>query len=218
MKRVVKKILVVLPLLVVSFFFVKEYYGNEYRNAGGKRLLLFGVTILLFYGWVIFSVVKRSQSTFWQMLLQSSFFVYVFMVLTLTGYFILFREISYHDWWQQMIERVNRHDHVNLTFFKIFSIYKITDKQVVGNFVMLFPLGIYLPFLFTRRLGFMDVFFISLFVSIVIELLQLATSFRSADVDDVLLNTTGACMGFIFYKIASLFSENNFSKMKGEPG
>jgi glycopeptide antibiotics resistance protein len=66
---------------------------------------------------------------------------------------------------------------------------------------MLFPLGIYLPLLYKKISGFFAVAGISLTVSVCIELLQLATSYRSADIDDVILNTLGACLGFIIYKM-----------------
>ncbi len=195
-----KKFLITLPVLLLTFFFLTEYYEKEYSHTGTTRLLLFFFTVIILYIWIIHFITNRPQSTFWQLLIQSSFFVYVFMVLTLTGYFILFREISYHDWWQKMLHRIEKRDHVNLHLFKIFSIYRITDRQIAGNLIMLFPLGIYLPLLYKRFSGFLQVALLSLLVSITIELLQLATSYRSADIDDILLNTFGACAGFVFYK------------------
>jgi glycopeptide antibiotics resistance protein len=132
------------------------------------------------------------------------------MVLTLTGYFILFREVSAHDWWHKMMVRIDRKDHVNLQLFKMFRIYKIMSRQIVGNFVMLLPLGIFLPLLYKRISGFFGVFLVSLLVSATIELLQLVTSFRSADVDDIFLNTIGACTGFLIYKFI-LFIINSSS-------
>lgn len=204
-----KKILVALPVLFLTIFFLKENYKDEYSHAGAKRLLLFFFTVFVLYIWIVHFIIIRPQRNFWQLLIQSSFFVYVFMVLTLTGYFILFREISYNDWWQKMLHRIEKREHVNLHLFKIFSIYRITDRQIVGNLIMLFPLGIYLPLLYTRFSGFLQITLISLLVSIAIELLQLATSFRSADIDDILLNTIGACAGFVWYKIISFLYKKN---------
>ena len=203
MNRIVKKILVVLPVLILTFLFLKANYRDEYRHAGAKRLFLFLLTILIFYAWILHFVAKRIQNSFWQVLLQSSFFVYVFMVLTLTGYFILFRELTYNGWWQRMMMRIERRDHVNFELLEIFRIYKITDKQILGNFVMLLPLGIYLPQLYKKISSFIPVLLVSMLVAILIEALQLATSYRSVDIDDVLLNTTGAVIGFILYKIIS---------------
>ncbi len=102
-----------------------------------------------------------------------------------------------------MLMRIERRDHVNLELMEIFRIYKITDKQILGNFVMLLPLGIYLPLLYKKLSAFIPFLLASLMIAILIEVLQLATSFRSVDIDDVLLNTTGAVIGFILYKIIS---------------
>ena len=106
-----------------------------------------------------------------------------------------------------MDHRIETDDHVNFTLFSTINRYSRFDKQVVGNLIMLFPLGIYLPLLY-RRLrkvsGFFAILLISFLVSVGIEILQLATSYRSTDVDDVLLNTAGACLGFIVYQLIKI--------------
>src|SRR4030095_7420886 len=100
------------------------------------------------------------------------------------------------------------------TAFKIFKIYEPGDKQIVGNLVMLFPLGIYLPILYKRLNNFFLVLLVSLLFSVLIEFFQLATRFRSADVDDVILNTTGAIVGFLMFRMICLFrpSGKNFKE------
>lgn len=67
---------------------------------------------------------------------------------------------------------------------------------------MLLPLGIYLPLLYTRfrkAHSFFTVLLICFLVSVGIEFLQLATSYRSADIDDVILNTLGGGTGVLIY-------------------
>lgn len=196
----IKKVLVLLPVLALGIFYLNNRY-HTYNHVGEKRLLLLGLTFILLYGWIFLEVIMRKQRSVFQVIIQSSFYVYIFVVLTLTGYFILFREVSSQDWWHKMIVRIERKDHVNLELFKMFRIYKILSKQIVGNFIMLLPLGIFLPLLYKRISNFILVFMVSLLVSGVIELLQLVTSFRSADVDDIFLNSLGACAGFVIYKI-----------------
>jgi glycopeptide antibiotics resistance protein len=86
----------------------------------------------------------------------------------------------------------------------MFKIYKLWSRQIVGNFIMLLPLGIFLPLLYKRISNFLLVLVVSVFASTFIELLQLVSSFRSADVDDIFLNTLGACTGFVTYKLIKL--------------
>jgi glycopeptide antibiotics resistance protein len=86
----------------------------------------------------------------------------------------------------------------------MFKQFRIASSQVVGNLVMLLPLGIYIPLLFPKLSGFFRVFIICLLVSISIELMQLITNVRSTDIDDVILNTSGAVVGYIIYKLIRL--------------
>ncbi|HEV8272712.1 MAG TPA: VanZ family protein, partial [Chitinophagaceae bacterium] len=93
---------------------------------------------------------------------------------------------------------------VNLQPFKTIDIYQTWGKQILGNFVMLLPLGIYLPLIYKRlrkTYNFFVVLLICFLVSVGIELLQLATSYRSTDIDDVILNTLGGGAGFLIYQL-----------------
>jgi len=203
MSSMLKKITVLLPVVLFGLFFFRDWYPEAYAQVSLKRTSGFVLSVLLLYALFIFAVIRSKQEGFFAGLVQSSFFVYVFAVLTLTGYFVLFKEISSHDWWGRMEQRVETKDRVNLQPFQLFRIYSTRHKQVLGNLIMLLPLGIYLPLLY-RRLrsfgGFFTVLLISLLVSLGIELLQLITSYRSADIDDVILNTIGGCLGFIIYQ------------------
>lgn len=199
MSKILKKILVLLPVLVLGVFYVKDHYNDFYRHINERRLLLLGLTLFVLYGWIFMEVLIRKQRGMTDIAIQSSFYIYVFMVLTLTGYFILFRELAVHGWWQKMSLRVERRDHVNLKLLQMFRIYKLSSKQVLGNFIMLLPFGIYFPLLYRSLSNVFTVTLAGFLVSLTIELLQLATSFRSADVDDVLLNTLGALCGYLLY-------------------
>jgi len=204
MKTTMKKILVIIPVIVISLFYLRVLYHEQYSGSSSKRVLGFILSILLLFAWIIFITIKKKQPNFLQVMIQSSFFVYVFAVLQLTGYFILFREISSNDWWGKMNHRIQTHDHVNFKVFDTMNRYNIFSKQMVGNAIMLFPLGIFLPLLYKRLRRFSSFFIvllISLIVSVGIEVLQLATNYRSADIDDVILNTAGACAGFLFYQL-----------------
>jgi glycopeptide antibiotics resistance protein len=199
-----KKIAVLLPVFVLAIFYFKARYHGEYGVAGlrGKASLAFGVCIMFVI--MIIGVYKKKQETFLQAFIQSSFLVYVFMVLTLTGYFLLFREVAAHGWWQKVLHRIHTKEKINLQPFLMFKQFQIASYQVIGNLVMLLPLGIYIPLLFPKLSGFFRVFIICLLVSISIELMQLITSVRSTDIDDVILNTCGALIGYIIYRFLRL--------------
>jgi len=201
-----KKIAVLLPVFILAILFFKGRYYGEYAVAGlrGKASLAFGVCIMFLV--MIIGVYKKRQDTFLQGFIQSSFLVYVFMVLTLTGYFILFREVAAHGWWQRVLHRMQTKERINMQPFLMFKQFQLSSTQVIGNLVMLLPLGIYIPLLFPKLSGFFRVFLICLLVSISIELMQLITSVRSTDIDDVILNTSGAVVGYALYKFLRFIS------------
>ena len=201
-----KKIIVLIPVVILALFYFRTRYYQEYAFAGlrGKASLAFGVLIMFVV--MIIGVIRRRQDSFLQIIIQSSFLVYVFMVLTLTGYFILFREVAAHGWWHRVLHRIHEKERINLHPFVMFKQFRLASTQVMGNFVMLLPLGIYVPLLFPRLSGFLKVFVVCLLVSVSIELMQLITSYRSTDIDDVILNTSGSVIGYLIYKLARIKS------------
>jgi glycopeptide antibiotics resistance protein len=80
-------------------------------------------------------------------------------------------------------------------------------RNTLGNLALFLPLGILLPLLFPgfRSLG--RVALLAVFLSLSIETIQFFSAFignfRAVDIDDVLLNTLGACVGFVIYRVAS---------------
>lgn len=193
--------MVLLPVLVVSWVFLRMNYFHQYQQATGKRLVALVLAIALFYFWVIIDILRRKEVTGFDLLVQASFYVYVFSVLTLTGYFILFNQVSAHNWWHTMVVRVERREGVNLQPLVFLKGRHLLRYEVVGNFIMLLPLGIYLPLLYKHTRHFFTVTIIAMLLSVSIELMQLATHVRVTDIDDVILNTAGASLGFVIYYI-----------------
>jgi len=194
-----RKIVVLLPVFILALFYLKVSAGLR-----DKTSLVFSVCIMFII--MIIGVYRTKQESLLQACIQSSFLIYVFGVLTLTGYFMLFRELASHGWWHKLLHRIQTKDKINLQPFLMFKQFQIASTQVIGNLVMLLPLGIYIPLLFPRLAGFFKVCIICLSVSVSIELMQLITNARSTDIDDVILNTSGAIVGYIIYKVLRLIN------------
>ena len=77
-------------------------------------------------------------------------------------------------------------------------------RNTLGNVALFMPLGILLPLIDTRFRTFKRVLLFALAMSLVIETVQFVLRFvgnpRAVDIDDVLLNTLGACLGFLIYR------------------
>ncbi|MFL5772415.1 MAG: VanZ family protein [Flavisolibacter sp.] len=208
MNSFLKKLIVIIPVIVLGMMYLGARLPG-YSHTGGKRLYILAASLFFLYGWFLIEVIVRKQDNLFNVATQSSFFVYVFMVLTLTGFFILFREVSAQGWWHRITVRIDRRDRVNLQLFQMFHIYRISSTQIVGNFIMLMPLGFYLPLLYRNLKSFFAVAIVAFIASFLIEFLQLITSFRSADVDDILLNTIGACVGFVIFRIMLMIAKRS---------
>ena len=76
----------------------------------------------------------------------------------------------------------------------------LCHQNIIGNIVLFIPLGILLPFALKMFHSFKRVFVFAFFLSLNIESIQFLSrflgNFRVVDIDDILLNTLGACIGF----------------------
>lgn len=80
------------------------------------------------------------------------------------------------------------------------SIGEISLTNVLGNILLFVPMGVLLPIIFSKCNKLNMTILIGATISIVIECLQYFFA-RSADVDDVILNTLGTAVGFLVYRI-----------------
>lgn len=81
----------------------------------------------------------------------------------------------------------------------------IVVTNVLGNLLMFVPMGMALPVLFDKRFNrlWKTVLFVVILV-ILVEAIQFFTFTGSADIDDLILNTVGAMIGYGIIKIKSL--------------
>ena len=69
-------------------------------------------------------------------------------------------------------------------------------RNLFGNLALLLPLGLLGPTALPALDRWWRVALVALLLSIAIELIQLAVPDRSADINDVIVNLTGALLGF----------------------
>ena len=87
------------------------------------------------------------------------------------------------------------------TYVQIFS--QLAFLQAVFNFLLLFPLGIYLRYFFQKKYSWLRALGLSFALSLFYEITQLTAiyglfncPYRIFDVDDLILNSTGSLCGF----------------------
>ncbi len=76
-------------------------------------------------------------------------------------------------------------------------------ENIVGNLLLFAPLGVLLPLLFNRLERPSALLWRAGAISLLIEGTQFITRARAVDIDDVILNTTGAMIGLGFYAVGA---------------
>ncbi|MFC5405865.1 VanZ family protein [Cohnella soli] len=94
--------------------------------------------------------------------------------------------------------------------------YHTWFMNLVGNFVMLMPLGLLLPLLhrYFRRTRNFIVFLIATNISI--EVLQYYSGLGSADIDDVIMNSAGAIVVYLLVRILLKILNHGLNKENDE--
>lgn len=72
----------------------------------------------------------------------------------------------------------------------------IPVTNLLGNLLMFFPWGIYLPLFFKNLKVWKKYLVVTIVVLLGVELAQFFTMLGSFDIDDLILNLTGAMLGF----------------------
>ena len=127
------------------------------------------------------------------------FFLYIIFLV----YFLIFSE-----WYGRSGEMSDYH--YNLVLFKEiqrFWNYReqlgwIAAANLLGNVAIFVPFGFFMPLASRYRSFFLTVIY-SFGFSFVIETFQLITRVGTFDVDDLLLNTIGGILGYIFFAICN---------------
>ena len=127
------------------------------------------------------------------------FILYICFLL----YFLIFS-----DWYGR--SGVYDEFHYNLVpFQEILRYWNYRDQlgmlsfaNLVGNVAVFVPFG-FLAAMAAERRHFLQTFLDGFLLSLVVEVLQLIVMIGSFDVDDLILNTAGAGLGYIFFVICN---------------
>ncbi|MCX5401356.1 VanZ family protein [Streptomyces sp. NBC_00102] len=91
-------------------------------------------------------------------------------------------------------------------------------KQAGGNILLGAPFGVLIPVLVPRRLRMLRMILLTVVVMVIVELAQGAVvEGRAFDIDDVILNTTGALLGYLFVGRRVSHHYHSFAKVRPEP-
>lgn len=73
----------------------------------------------------------------------------------------------------------------------------IVVRNIIVNLILFLPMGMSIPVLFEKRINkFWKFLIFILVITFVIEFIQFFTMRGTADIDDIILNSIGGCVGY----------------------
>lgn len=136
----------------------------------------------------------RKRSTLWH---EIGVVVFAFYLIAVGRATLNLHTFSLTGW-------QSNHNYNLIPFAGISAMWNDPDRQhafgnIFGNILMFAPLGFFLPLLWRKWDG-ARVFLVGMGLSVLIETVQLFTG-RGTDIDDVILNTLGAVIGYAIFWI-----------------
>lgn len=160
---------------------------------------------------VIFSMKKQNKfKLFWwiNFLIYISILIYKVFIKAYGNYYRV--PMKYRDYNLTLFRSIKR-------FTQAFDHYsfEVCFYNIYGNILAFMPIGFLLPFLYSK-LKFLNVLIIGFVMSLGIEVCQYITYLGTFDVDDLLLNTIGVVLGYVFNKFSIYLVEQNWIFVKKE--
>lgn len=142
------------------------------------------------------------------------YYTFLIVYIVLLAKSLLFKEVSLFE-----LFRTDRTVVRNINLIPFQSIFEyMTNKHfniwiafmnVVGNIVIFIPLGLYLQ-IYKKNKKILNSVAIAGMTSLCVEIIQYIAGIGYTDIDDIILNTFGALLGILIYKMMFLLlkSEN----------
>lgn len=115
-------------------------------------------------------------------------------------------------------ERMYRYNLIPFVEIRRFWVYRkqlgvlAVFTNIFGNVIGFIPYGFILPVIIRKcRSGFFIVLS-GFLLSLVVETIQLVTKVGCFDVDDLILNTLGAALGYLFFAICNYLRRKHYGK------
>ena len=153
---------------------------------------------------IIFSLIKKGKGKVINLkheIALSVFVIYVIIVIGYTLFPIVIRFGERFIYYQDFINYIPI-----ISLIKIWAI-DILLRNVFGNIALFIPMGVFLPILWDKFRSLKKCLLMAAILSFAIEIFQcieniLAISnMRICDIDDIILNSIGAIIGYFIFKL-----------------
>ena len=184
-----------------------------YLKTNVRLILLFILCLFIYIAGFILVKKLNYDKNILKTHLVIYFLIYTITICTLT----LFDEIFGRQgfviirWNKQLLDLYMKYS-FNIVPFKTINLFvsgymneivsfRSLSINIFGNICAFMPYAIFLPLMFKGMNKFMNFFTAITFSVIIIELLQFVTMSGSCDIDDLILNVSGACIVYLIIRI-----------------
>ena len=227
MRRIIDSIIVCISILLIGFVIIFSLLPNFVLNVtvtlGG-----FAIPIFLIIATMIVEIKKSKDikeknqiRNFW---LKILFIIYLLLLIT-----ILFLKNEYRmGEFEDINTFSNEHfETINIIPFATIIGYisgllfediniNIVVINLATNLLIFAPMGFFIPILFDKKVKNIKQFgMVIVLITILVEILQFITYSGSTDIDDIILNTTGAIIIYMLMK--TKFVKNLLNKVIDVP-
>ena len=227
MRRIINSIIVCISILLIGFVIIFSLLPNFVLNVtvtlGG-----FAIPIFLIIATMIVEIKKSKDiqeknqiRNFW---LKILFIIYLLLLIT-----ILFLKNEYRmGGFEDINTFSNEHfETINIIPFATIIGYisgllfediniNIVVINLATNLLLFAPMGFFIPILFDKKVKNIKQFgMVMVLITILVEILQFITYSGSTDIDDIILNTTGAIIIYMLMK--TKFVKNLLKKVIDVP-
>lgn len=158
------------------------------------------ITIILSSLRLAYILKYKESFKFYEEMLKLGFIIYIMSLF----YVVTFQDVSWSTSNFIPFKEVFRYPLFSERFF----------RNVVGNLIMFMPYGFFISY-FLKLDKKKTIFFMSLLVSVTIEVTQLIIG-RVFDVDDIMLNVIGGMLGYGIYRLIHHFKNRLPNFLKNE--
>lgn len=210
-KRVFAGVFYIVGILFALYIVMKILInGNRNLNLSGLIICIIGVCLPIAAASFLFISSIQEAGLRLKVMKVSSIIIFVFYDILLIYELFLnerhFRAIST----MSVTEYARRN--TNFIPFKTIGQYiqssvngsinkSIITENLLGNILAFAPMGILLPYIFQSLRNFKKFIFVMIIILISVEIGQLITRTGSCDIDDVILNLSGAILFFWLWSL-----------------
>ena len=204
-------IMYVTTILILLFYSIMTF-RLQFTEIS-RLILLFGSFLFLYFGGFFLSKYLNNNKPM-KINLWIYFILYIILLLTLTLFDPMYgRNFSIVDWSNELFNKYITNSFNIIPFHTIIdyigkfnSLYdtKTIMVNLLGNLIVLMPMAIFLPLLFKKVRKLKNFLLTVVIIVLCIEIVQFLTLTGSCDIDDIILNVTGAIIAYIIFKINSI--------------